>query len=230
MDQYIKKGVDFMNNKQMYEKIIKIINGDKNTPQILEEIKKELETEILLNGKKANNSIKQAFKRLQKENEIRPRFKNVLRTQEKTYTITDGYFLITYTAEQLPTELKPHIESENNEPIEMYYNRLKNTDETRLLNLNYEALKKMYKYNKLNKLRNIFTLQNGYTFNLQYFMDIMAFLNYKDISQMQISISEKLIAPMNIETPNGNAILLPIRMDTEDIENQLKLQNEVITN
>lgn len=216
-----------MNNKELYNKIVKIIEGDKNTPQLLEEIKKELETDILTGGK-INNSIKQAFKRLQKENEIRPRFQNVLRTVEETYTITNGFFLITYTSEQLPAELTPHIETENSEPTEMYYNRLKNTDETSVLSLNYEALKKMYKYNKLNKLRNIFTLQNGYTFNLQYFMDIIAFLNYKDISQMQISISEKLIAPMNIETPNGNAILLPIRMKAENIEKQLKLQDEVI--
>ena len=217
-----------MNNKKMYEKIIKIINGDKNTPQILEEIRKELETEILLNGKSANNSIKQAFKRLQKETEIRPRFQNVLKTPENTYTITNTYFLITYTNEQLPTELKPYIEKEGNEPIDLYYNKVKNTNETNLLSLNFMALEKIYKYNKLNKLRNIFTLQNGYTFNLQYFMDIMALLNYKDISQMRFAISEKLIEPMNIETPNGNAILLPIRMDAEDIENQLKLQDEII--
>lgn len=216
-----------MNSKELYNKIVKIIEGDKNAPQLLEEIKKELETDILTGGK-INNNIKQAFKRLQKENEIRPRFQNVLRTAEETYTITNGFFLITYTSEQLPTELRAYIESKDSDTTELYYNKLKNTDETSVLSLNYEALKKMYKYNKLNKLRNIFTLQNGYTFNLQYFMDIMAFLNYKDISQMKISISEKLIAPMNIETPNGNAILLPIRMEAENIEDQLKLQDEVI--
>lgn len=215
-----------MNNKELYNKIVKIIEGDKNTPQLLEEIKKELEADIIT-GEKINNSIKQAFKRLQKENEIRPRFQNVLRTAEKTYTITNGFFLVTYTNEQLPAELTPHIEAENNEPTEMYYSRLKNTNTTSVLSLNYEALKKMYKYNKLNKLRNIFTLQNGYTFNLQYFMDIMALLNCKNISQMQISISDKLIEPMNIETLNGNAILLPIRMEEEKIESQLKLQNEI---
>lgn len=216
-----------MNNKELYNKIIKIIEGDKNTPQLLEEIKKELETDILTGGK-INNSIKQAFKRLQKESEIRPRFQNVLRTVEETYTITNGFFLITYTFKQLPTELRAYIEPKNSDATELYYNKLKNENATNLLSLNFKALEKMYKYNKLNKLRNIFTLQNGYTFNLQYFMDIMAFLNYKDISQMQISISEKLIAPMNIETPNGNAILLPIRMEAENIEDQLKLQDEVI--
>lgn len=216
-----------MNNKELYNKIVKIIEGDKNALQILEEIRKDLEAEILTGGK-INNSLKQAFKRLQKENEIRPRFQNVLRTAEKTYTITNGFFLITYTSEQLPTELAPHIEAENNEPTEMYYSRLKNTNETSVLSLNFEALKKMYKYNKLHKLRNIFTLQNGYTFNLQYFMDIMALLNYKDISKMNLYISESLYAPMNIESDNGDAILLPIRMTEEDITKQFELQNKVI--
>ena len=53
-----------MNNKEIYNKIVKILNKeDKEPMETLEKIRKELETEIITGGK-INNSIKQAFKRL----------------------------------------------------------------------------------------------------------------------------------------------------------------------
>ncbi len=57
-----------MNNKILYDKIMKILNNEDKQPMVtLENIKKELETEIITAGK-VNNSIKQAFKRLQNQN------------------------------------------------------------------------------------------------------------------------------------------------------------------
>lgn len=217
-----------MNNKELYNKIVKIIDGDKNAPQLLEEIKKELETEIITNGK-INNSIKQAFKRLQKENDIRPKFQNVLRNGNNNFSITNGYFIITYTAEQLPEELKAYInpnEKEINDGLQ--FEKLKNTNELNLLSLNFKLMEKVYKYNKLNKRKNVFTLQNGYTFNLQYFVDILSFLNYKDISNITLEIDNTLIHPINILSKNGNGILLPTRATEEQISEQLKLQDELL--
>lgn len=217
-----------MNNKELYNKIVKIIDGDKNTPQLLEEIKKELETEIITNGK-INNSIKQAFKRLQKENDIRTKFQNVLRNGNNNFSITNGYFIITYTAEQLPEELKAYINPNEKEIDDgLQFEKLKNTNELSLLSLNFKLMEKVYKYNKLNKRRNVFTLQNGYTFNLQYFMDILSLLNYKDISSITLEIDNSLIHPINILSKNGNGILLPIRATDEQISEQLKLQDELL--
>ena len=220
-----------MNNKELYNKIVKILNGeDSEYKNTLETIKKELETEILTSGK-INNSIKQAFKRLQKEVDYRTKFKNVLRNGNGLYSITNGFFLVTYTEKQLPNELKPYINPNEKEIDDgFYYEKLKATGNLNLLSLDYEAIKTMYKYNKLNKERNIFTLQNGYTFNIQYFMDILTFLNCKNLTNVKIEIGEHTHAPMNIITENGNAILLPIRMTPEKIDNQLKLQEKVIYN
>ena len=219
-----------MNNKILYDKIVKILKGeDENYRETLENIKKELETEIISNGK-INNSIKQAFKRLQNQNSVRTKFQNVLRNGEDKYTITNSYFLVTYTGEKLPKELKAYINPNEKEIDDGFqFDKLKNDDgEISNVSINYDFLLKVYKYNKLNKLDNMFTLQNGFTFNIQYFLDILALLGQKDLKNVILEVSEKTIHPMNIISENGKAILLPIRMEDDRAEKQLKLQEKII--
>lgn len=219
-----------MNNKNLYDKLEKILNGkDENYRETLEKIKKELETEIITGGK-INNSIKQAFKRLQNQNELRPKFQNVLRNGDNKYTITNSYFLITYTGEKLPKELKAYINPNEKEIDEGFqFDKLKNDDgEIEKISINYENLLKIHKYNKLNKLDDMYTLSGGLTFNIQYFLDILALLKEKDLKNVEIEISEYNHHPMNIISENGKAILLPIKMDEDKIENRLKLQEKII--
>ena len=219
-----------MNNKNLYDKIVKILNKeDKEPMEALEKIKKELETEIITGGK-INNSIKQAFKRLINQNELRPKFQNVLRNGEDNYTITNAYYLITYTGEQLPKELKAYINPNEKEIDDGFqFEKLRNDDgEISKVSINYESLLKIHKYNKLNKLNDMFTLNSGFTFNIQYFLDILALLKEKDLKNVELEISDKNIYPMNILSENGKAILLPIRMEEDKIENRLKLQEKII--
>ena len=219
-----------MNNKNLYDKIVKILNKeDKEPMETLEKIKKELETEIITGGK-INNSIKQAFKRLINQNELRPKFQNVLRNGEDNYTITNAYYLITYTGEQLPKELKAYINPNEKEIDDGFqFEKLRNDDgEISKVSINYESLLKIHKYNKLNKLNDMFTLNSGFTFNIQYFLDILALLKEKDLKNVELEISDKNIYPMNILSENGKAILLPIRMEEDKIENRLKLQEKII--
>ena len=219
-----------MNNKEIYNKIVKILNGEvDNYKEELENIRKELETEIITAGK-VNNSIKQAWKRLQKENEIRTKFKNVLRNGNNNYTIINGYFLVTYTGEQLPNELKAYINPNEKEIDEgLCYERLENTDsDLYMVSINFDDLLKVHKYLKLNKLRDMFTLNGGLTFNIQYFLDILAFLGQKDLKNVTLQISEHTHHPMNIISENGKAILLPIKMEENQVDEQLKLQEKII--
>lgn len=220
-----------MNNKNLYDKLEKILNGkDENYRETLENIKKELETEIITGGK-INNSIKQAFKRLQKQNELRPRFQNVLRNGGNNYTITNAYYLITYTGEKLPKELKAYINPNEKEIDDGFqFEKLRNMDgEISKISLDFNVLQKIYKYGKLNKKRpNCYTLLNGFTFDLQYFFDIITLLGYKNIDNIEIEISEHNHHPMNILSENGKAILLPIRMEDEQVDEQLKLQEKII--
>lgn len=219
-----------MDSKILYNKITKILKGeDEDYRKTLETIKKELETEIITGGK-INNSIKQAFKRLINQNELRPKFQNVLRNGENNYTITNAYYLITYAGEQLPQELKAYINPNEKEIDDGFqFEKLKNDDgEISKVSINYDFLLKVHKYNKLNKLDDMFTLQNGFTFNIQYFLDILALLKEKDLKNVELEISDKNIHPMNILSENGKAILLPIRMDEDKIENRLKLQEKII--
>lgn len=220
-----------MNNKILYDKITKILKGkDENYRETLENIKKELETEIITGGK-INNSIKQAFKRLQNQNSIRTKFQNVLRNGDNKYTITNSYFLITYTGEKLPKELKAYINPNEKEIDDGFqFEKLRNMDgEISKISLDFNVLQKIYKYGKLNKKRpNCYTLQNGFTFDLQYFFDIIALLGYKNINNIEMEISDKNIHPMNIISENGKAILLPIRMEENQVDEQLKLQEKII--
>ena len=219
-----------MNNKEIYNKIVKILNKeDKEPMETLEKIRKELETEIITGGK-INNSIKQAFKRLINQNELRPKFQNVLRNGDNKYTITNAYYLITYTGEQLPKELKAYINPNEKEIDDGFqFDRLRNDDgEISKVSINYENLLKVHKYNKLNKLNDMYTLSGGLTFDIQYFLDILALLKEKDLKNVELEISDKNIHPMNILSGNGKAILLPIRMEQENIEKQLKLQEKII--
>lgn len=219
-----------MNNKNLYDKIVKILNKeDKEPMETLEIIKKELETEIITGGK-INNSIKQAFKRLQNQNSIRTKFQNVLRNGDNKYTITNSYFLITYTGEKLPKELKAYINPNEKEIDDGFqFEKLRNMDgEIEKISINYENLLKIHKYNKLNKLDDMYTLSGGLTFDIQYFLDILALLKEKDLKNVEIEISEYNHHPMNIISENGKAILLPIRMDEDKIENRLKLQEKII--
>ena len=219
-----------MNNKILYDKIVKILNKeDKEPMETLEKIKKELETEIITGGK-INNSIKQAFKRLINQNELRPKFQNVLRNGGNNYTITNAYYLITYTGEQLPKELKAYINPNEKEIDDGFqFEKLRNMDgEIEKISINYDFLLKVHKYNKLNKLDDMYTLQNGFTFNIQYFLDILALLKEKDLKNIKMEISDKNIHPMNILSENGKAILLPIRMEENQVDEQLKLQEKII--
>lgn len=220
-----------MDSKILYNKITKILKGeDENYRETLEKIKKELETEIITGGK-INNSIRQAFKRLINQNELRPKFQNVLRNGDNKYTITNGCFLITYTGEKLPKELKAYI-NPNEKEIDkgLQFDKLRNNDgEISKISLDFNILQKIYKYGKLNKKSpNCYTLLNGFTFDLQYFFDIIALLGYKNINNIEMEISDKNIHPMNIISENGKAILLPIRMEEDKIESQLKLQEKII--
>ena len=106
---------------------------------------------------------------------------------------------------------------------------MKNDDgEISKVSINYDFLLKVHKYNKLNKLDDMFTLQNGFTFNIQYFLDILALLREKDLKNVELEVSDKTIHPMNIISENGKAILLPIRMEEDRLEKQLKLQEKII--
>ena len=223
-----------MNNKNIYDKIVKILNNEDKEPMVtLENIRKELEQEIITGGK-INNSIKQAWNRLLKENKSRTKFNNVLRNGNNNYTIINGYFLVTYTGEKLPKELQVYINPNEKEIDDgLCYERLKNDGDKNMhellyISVNFNDILKVHKYNKLNKLNDIFTLKNGFTFNIQFFLDIITFLGQKDLKNITLQISEHRYRPMNVISENGKAILLPIRMEDNQIDEQLKLQEKII--
>ena len=218
-----------MDTKKIYNKITKFLNEEEyDIKKALEEVKKELEVEIITGGRVNANKM-QAFKRLQKENEFRPRFKNVLINDNDNFTITNGFFLVTYKGNQLPKEFEPYKDTENDgQYLNFNFEKLQNTNKKSVLSLNFEAIIKIYKYNKLNKRKNIFTLENGFTFNIQYFLDILCLLDCKSLENVTLEISENILEPMNIITENGKAVLLSIKVTDEQINEQLTEQKNIL--
>ena len=216
-----------MDIKNIYDKIVKIIEGDEKQSQLLEEIKKELEIEILLNWKKANKWIKAAFKRLQKENDYREAFKSVLICNDETFSITNGYFLVNYKKEQLPKELEPYINYKAEKSNFTYDYFLNTGTERELVSLNYDFLMKYNKHLKLNKLRSMYVFENDFSFNIDYLIDILTFLGYKDMKNIKMLVPKTdRKSPLLIESENGNAILLPIyNADRNKTEEALKMQH-----
>lgn len=218
-----------MTNKQFYNKIKKILDGQDKSPMItLEQIKKELEVEIVTNGKIDKNLL-QAFKRIQKEMENRDRFQKVLVNENGLYTITNSFYLVTYNENQLPCELIPFIDNTNDHTYaDFNFNHWQDDKKRNLLSLNMDALKKVYNYNKLHKEENIFILDNGFTFNLQYFFDILALMEVKGLVEVTLQISDDIHAPMYILGKNANALLLPLRVTQEQIEARKSIQKKIL--
>lgn len=90
---------------------------------------------------------------------------------------------------------------------------------------------KYNKYLKLNKLKSMYILNNDYAFNINYLVDVLTFLGYKDMKNIKMLVPKTdRRSPIHINSENGNAILLPMyNADINQIKEFLKMQNDFAT-
>ena len=127
----------------------------------------------------------------------------------------------------MPKELEPYINYKAEKSNFTYDYFLNTGTERELVSLNYDFLMKYNKHLKLNKLRSMYVFENDFSFNIDYLIDILTFLGYKDMKNIKMLVPKTdRKSPLLIESENGNAILLPIyNADRNKTEEALKMQH-----
>lgn len=224
-----------MNIKEIYNKIDKIIKSeDKEPMQTLEGIKRELEAELLTNGK-INSGIKTTYNKIQKQLEGRDAFKCINKTKSGGYGITNTFYLLEYKSlESIPTQLQPYTRDSQN--FTLSYDNLKNQIADTCYEIKISDLKKLINYKKIQKdYRPEYIISDQQNtiklwLDAQYLMDIITLANYKKDSIIIEYASTNCKNPANIEFENANAILLPVNPthNTDQHQMHIDLFNKIL--
>lgn len=218
-----------MNLNSMYSKLEKFKNNrDFN---IIDEVMKEIETEILTNGK-VNKGLMSTWKRFLKDTEIRPTFNQVYMSQADNYVVCNGYYLIDYGTDKnnVPKELQAYINTKEYEKptIDFEHTKLNEAEGIKEYEINIEEVEKLSKWNKLNNKKNYgdripYRIENKYI-NGDFLLDILSFMGLNKNKKITVRITESAIAPLEIVTENIKSMLLPINArDRKEIyDNKLK--------
>lgn len=218
-----------MNLNSMYSKLEKFKNSrDFN---IIDEIMKEIETEILTNGK-VNKGLMSTWKRFLKDTEIRSTFNQVYMSQANNYVVCNGFYLIDYGTDKnnVPKELQAYINTKEYEKptIDFEHVKLNEAEGIKEYEINIEEVEKLSKWNKLNKKKNYgdripFRIENKYI-NGDFLLDILSFMGLNKNKKITVRMTDKDIAPLEIIAKNIKSMLLPINArDRKEIyDNKLK--------
>lgn len=216
-----------MNLNSMYNKLEKFKNN--RDFEIIDEIMKELEIEIITNGK-TNRGIMSAWKRFLKDTELRPVFHQIYKSKSENYIACNGYFMIDYGKDinNIPKELHAYIQKGEYEVPNIDYENIKlnEAEGIKEYEIKIEDLEKLHKYNKINKKKIPYRIENKYI-NGDYLLDILSLMGLGKINKITIRMTDQDIAPLEIVTENIKSILLPINIRNnnegkENIDNILK--------
>ena len=220
-----------MNLNSVYNKLEKL----KNTRDfsVIDELMKEIETEIITNGK-TDKGITNAWKRFLKDTEIRAVFHQVFKSQAGNYVACNGYFAIDYGTDKnnVPRELQAYIETLEGDykvpNIDYEHIKLNESEGIKEYEINVADVEKLHKWNKLNKKQIPFRVQNKYI-NGDYLLDILSLMGLRKNNKITVRMTDSNIAPMEILTDNIKSILLPININstTSGKEYTDKILNEL---
>ena len=201
-----------MNLNSMYNKLEKFKNSrDFN---IIDEVMKEIETEILTNGK-VNKGLMSTWKRFLKDTENRPTFNQVYMSQAGNYVACNGYFAIDYGTDKnnVPKELQAYINIKKYEKptIDFEHVKLNEAENIKEYEINIEEVEKLHKYNKLNGKKIPYRIMNKYI-NGDYLLDILSLMQLNKEKKITVRMTDSDIAPLEIITENIKSILLPINV------------------
>jgi len=220
-----------MNLNSMYSKLEKFKNSrDFN---IIDEVMKDIETEILTNGK-VNKGLMSTWKRFLKDTEHRPVFNQIYKSPNGNYVACNGYFMIDYGIDKnnVPKELQAYIETLKGNyevpNIDFEHVKLNEAEDIKEYEINVEEVEKLSKWNKLNKKKNYgdripYRIENKYI-NGDYLLDILTLMGLNKNKKIKVRMTDSNIAPLEIVTENIKSMLLPINAsDRKEIyDNKLK--------
>jgi len=218
-----------MNLNSMYSKLEKFLKTGE--VKLVTEVMKEIETEILTNGK-VNKGLMSTWKRFLKDTENKPTFNQVYISQANNYVVCNGYYLVDYgiNKNNVPKELQAYINTKKYEKTttDFEHVKLNEAECIKEYEVNIEEVEKLSKWNKLNKKKNYgdripYRIKNKYI-NSDFLLDILSFMGLNKNKKITVRMTEKDIAPLEIITENIKSILLPINArDRKEIyDNKLK--------
>lgn len=204
----------------------------KDDIEIIRNVMREIETEIITNGK-VNKGIKSAFKRLLKVNDYREGFQQVYTTLDGFYVICNGYFLVDFGKDKnnVPKELQAYINIAeiSSKTIDFEHVKLNESENIKEYTINVTDLEKIHKYNKINTEDLIpYRIENKYI-NADYLLDVITFMGMQKSKTITIRMTDNPIAPLEIINGETKSMLLPIRV-TDDLKEHYDAKNIEILN
>ena len=217
-----------MNLENLYKRLEKIKTYDEDNRISKENLLKEIQAEILTKGK-INRNIITEMKAIIKENNCRPMFQKIFTNKFGDFVLTNGYFLLDFGSDinNVPKELRPYVDKKQ-EDSTIGYNQLKNQDnELKQAVIDYDKIRILLKYNKLHK-NDIFLyrIDNVYI-NPKLLYSMLVLSEHKKDKKINCKYGRD-IAPINIEFDNCKMILLPVRMEENQITHQKNLEKSYL--
>lgn len=175
-----------------------------------------------------NKNILSIAKRIFKDMKDRPTYSQIYETQKGNYCICNGYAVIDYgkNKDNIPKELQPYINiNEYIKPgIDMETLKNRNLEKTGYLKI--KDLEKICKYNKAQKDKIFYVLDNKIMFNAETMLD---FIKLSGIIVNEISIEYgNPTEPINMIFENNiNAMILPV-FDEKIKEENIRKFNEIM--
>ena len=217
------------------EKILNVLNKlevMEESQTDLENLKRELQADILTNGK-IKSGILSTFKKYVKQNQKdgKPAFEHIFKSKNGNYVFTNGYFLLDWGSnkDNIPAELRAYVndeETDKNFDFETFEDKI--TDKETKINV--KEIEKIIKYNKFRRKETGFyqreqlflaDINDEVYFNPKYLLDIIKIINFKG---KEINVKYRTnISPICFEINNVICILLPVNLK---IDNRIKQQRE----
>ena len=212
-----------MNINSVYNKL-KLVK-EYGRADLIDEILKELEIEIITNGK-VDKSIISAYKRLVRMTADRPKFSKIYNSNGN-YCLCDGYKLIDYgkNINNIPKELQVYISENTEEMNGLNFDNIKNNTTTIAETLDIKELEKVKKYNKVNKKLITYRIGNKH-FDVNLILDLAILSGLKE-TKITIENDFEEISPINIIFNDEiKGLVLPIKK--EDWSENDKILDEIL--
>lgn len=205
------------------EKILNIlekIEVKENSKKEFEDLKRELQADILTSGK-INKSLLTTFKKYVKENENagKEKFTKIYKTKNGHYCFTNGCFLIDFGTDinNINNNIRSYVDENIMADSSLDFENLSDKFATKIKELNIIDLEKNIKYNKIRqkelKEKNILPLpfQIDETFvNASFFINVLKIAD-KKVDKITVNYNTA-ISPIQFMIDNIKFLVLPIKI------------------
>ena len=213
-------------NSEKILNILEKIEVKENSKTEFEDLKRELQADILTGGK-INKGLLATFKKYVKENEKagKEKFMKIYKTKNGHYCVTNGYFLIDFGTDinNINKNIRSYVDENIMADSSLDFENLSDKFATKIKELNIIDLEKNMKYNEIRqkelKEKNILPLpfQIDETFvNASFFINVLKIID-KKVDKITVNYNTA-ISPIQFKIDDISILILPIRLNSENLE------------